>query len=269
MRQLDVAVGEVCQDISDRVDVAVDALDRIDLVFAQDVSGNVALGGSLERLCNAIAKGIDRRAPCSRTFVGIIGVNGDEQVRLVSLCKACPFVEGDERVVAAGHHDLISPGLLQQVAKDKSEGENDVLFDRTVLLRAGIIAAVAGIEHDDRLERPRRPFLRALRKPRQRRLNADRAKPRRCGYALGVTFQRCARREDRERKPISTLFVFDDVRFSDDDRLRDADHDAHFARCREARPHALDEAYGRVAVELRKADVNLRQFDDDTVRMRK
>ena len=60
MRQLDVALGEIGENIFDRIDVATIAFDRVDFVVGENRLCGAALGGALERLRHAIAQRVDR-----------------------------------------------------------------------------------------------------------------------------------------------------------------------------------------------------------------
>ena len=84
-------------------------------------------------------------------------MNGDEKRGLVGAGDRHPFAERNEGVVVAGEHDPIAPVLLEPVAQFQRHREHD----RLLLLaaggnRAGVEAAMAGIDHDHRLAVARR-----------------------------------------------------------------------------------------------------------------
>src|SRR5690606_34958703 len=78
-------------------------------------------------------------------------VHGDEESRLVALGDPAALIQRDEDIRIAGHDDAIAAASLKLVAQSPAEGEDNVLLDDAVLLGAGVVAAMAGVDDDDRL----------------------------------------------------------------------------------------------------------------------
>ena len=155
-RREDVGIGagfaprQLEQDV---VDVAV-VLFRllagggIGLVFMLRDAGRLGVGG-------AIRHGIDRRALHLVAVAGQgVGVDRDEKRGVEPARDAHALAERHECVVLAGQDDLVMVAGAQFGRQNLGEIEHDEFLDGVVAAqRAGVDAAVAGIDHDHGLLR--------------------------------------------------------------------------------------------------------------------
>ncbi len=98
----------------------------------------------------AVRQGIDRGAR-HLAVATRIRVQRDEQVGIGGARDAHAGRQVDEAVGIARHDDLIAAGALQRVAQRLGRGQVAVLFQRRAAVRAGVLAAVAGVDDDDLL----------------------------------------------------------------------------------------------------------------------
>ena len=76
-------------------------------------------------------------------------VDGDEEVGLGLVGDRGAGLERDEGVVAAGEDDVRAETLPEQLAEPQRDIEDHILlFDAVGAERAGVMAAVTGIDHD-------------------------------------------------------------------------------------------------------------------------
>jgi len=255
-KSLGLALRQIDQDVGDVVGLGgqIDAGNDVGLVLVVGEPRGLGVGGVL-------GQGVDGR-PLRLPFLlrQGVGVDGDEQRRAVRPRKAHPVVERDEGVVAARHQHAVLAALLEPVADFAGEGQDDVLLQFAVeAVRARIDAAMTGIEHDQRpriavrLDRDRR-LLRRLGRPVLERDVAQ------IGVAVGggqVDHEPCRLALGRGH----------DEGLVDLHRALGVQDDAGAALHDQAVAEILDQAAAVLACLVGQMEGDLRQVDDDPVRI--
>ena len=77
-------------------------------------------------------------------------MNRQEEIRPFAVGDRRALLERDEDVGVARHHDLDARLLLQQLLDAQRDVERELGFGDAVAVRAGIVAAVARVDHDAR-----------------------------------------------------------------------------------------------------------------------
>ena len=142
-----------------------------------------------------VGQRIDARPARQRIFRAV-HVQRDEHRRVEPPRHRRAIVEAERAAAVVGHGDAHPPALDQPVAKLAGQRQRQILFgDRAGhAARAGVAAAMAGIEDDDR------PPPRA-----RRRINAVAGRRRQGdGQALACTDGPSGKRADEERRRTST-----------------------------------------------------------------
>ena len=76
-----------------------------------------------------------------------VAVERDKKLRPAEICFSAPSREGYERIVFARHADL-DPARFQLFFDRQRELEIVVLFEPALILSAGVVSAVTGVEAD-------------------------------------------------------------------------------------------------------------------------
>ncbi len=104
-------------------------------------------------------------------------MHSDEERRLVPVGEIPPLIELDELVVVPRHENFVTATRQKLLPKLQAERQHDIFLDRPVFLSAGIVSAMARIDHDRRFIDRSVFVLHARGWFRQRRLHAHGAKP--------------------------------------------------------------------------------------------
>ena len=252
---LGLALGEVDQDIGDviRLGRKIDAGDHVGPVFGLGQPRGFRVGGVFRQRVDA---GALRLALAARHRVGM---DRDEQRGLELAREAHALGERDEGVVVARHRHPVFAAALEQFAQLEPEGEHDVLLLLAVeALGAGVDAAMAGIDHDQRTRigaRLRGGLV----------ANGGVARPAR-GQRDVAQEARAVGRGQIEHQP-RRLSVDRGKRegLLDPHRPGDVEHDARAALHDQAVAEGLDQAAALLAGMRRQLEGDLRQVDHDSI----
>ena len=111
--------------------------------------GPVLAGGDFHRLVVLGEVQVVGLHPVGVSFGTGIGMQRDEQVGVDLVGDGGPLLEGDERIVVAGHDHLAAELLLEARGEGLGHRQGHVLFQRTAGAdRSGVLAAVAGVDDD-------------------------------------------------------------------------------------------------------------------------
>ncbi len=127
-------------------------------IARHDIGAVLALGQDLvEDVGGALVAHIDAGAADILLLEGV-GVQADEQIRLVLPGEVNALVEGQIGVVVAGQRHVELPRCHQQVAQLQGKGQRDVLFVHAARGAGAIVdAAMAGVDHHQRAAALGRP----------------------------------------------------------------------------------------------------------------
>ena len=104
-----------------------------------------------------IGKRVDRGAADPSHGIGV-GVDRDEQIGVGVARPPDALTQRDVFVVVAGHDHVVAAGLRQSVAKLERDAQGDRFLEQAGRADgAGILAAVAGVDHHHRARRHLRP----------------------------------------------------------------------------------------------------------------
>ncbi len=194
------------------------------------------------------------------------------------LAEGDAISEGNENILIARHQNLVAARLVELFGEDLAEGEGNLFLDRAVLHGAGVVPAVAGIDHDDGLERTLREHVGRDGRARQRRLQAGATqrvgRRRHAGSGGDLLYRRCYARRHRheggdfdDEVLIAPVVGLLDAGARDDDRLGHVDDDAGAVGAGEAGLERLDEADGRRFGLVRQPELGFSDLDDHPVRI--
>jgi len=247
------ALAQIDQDARDRLAlmVKIDAGDDVGAVLLCRQRRRLAVG-------RAFRQGVDRTAPDLR-IANRIGMQRNEQVGAGALRDPDPVAQPNEHVAVSDHHHPVASRPAELAAQFARLRQRNVLFpDAAAAVRAGIDAAMAGIDRDQRAAIGRRRLARH----RLRRGHHGGGPP--GGRAAGPEPGRADRLQIDHQAIGPPVHRRQQESLGDRHRARHVDHHAGIAGLEQPQPIALDQPAARHRFRV-DTPRHLGQIDDHAI----